>query len=69
MEPFEINLVGENLTVTPIENGSYVITKAGREVTVLVPEITDGALTIWKSKDMSIDQAMQIGELIEEHYL
>jgi hypothetical protein len=68
MEEFKINLAGEDLTVATNTDDSYTITKEAKRVGIIWPEQTDGGL-IWKSDDLTMDQAMQIGELIEERGL
>jgi hypothetical protein len=65
MEKFMINLVGEDLTVTTNSDDSYTIVKDKKRIGKIWPVQTDGGLA-WKSDDLTIDHAMQIGELIEE---
>lgn len=66
MESFKINLVGENLTVSANENGSFTILKDDQKLGDVIPESTHSAGTRWTSREFTKDQAMQIGELIEE---
>ncbi len=66
MESFKINLVGENLSVSANENGSFTILKDDQTLGTVTPEPTDSAGTLWTSREFTKDQAMQIGELIEE---
>ena len=67
MEPYEINLVGEILTVQPEEDGTYLILRKSNQIARLYPDVTvDGVQ--WETGDLlDPDYVKQIGELIEEH--
>lgn len=68
MEPFDINLAGEILSVLPQPDGSFTVFKGTEHVAVLRPDISKKMGTRWHPCDGLDDQlAQQIGELIEEH--
>lgn len=69
METFEINLVGEVLTVQPLDNDTFEIYRDEKLLATLTPTIDDHTGgTIWETADLiAPDYAKQIGELIEEH--
>lgn len=68
MNPFEINLVGEVLTVMPNPNGSFNIIKGDSLLGAITPNMNEDAIVKWTSSDfIAEDYAQQIGELIEEH--
>lgn len=68
MNPFEINLVGEVLTVMPNPNGTFTIANTRGLLGVIMPNISIDTSIKWTTADLiDEDYAQQIGELIEEH--
>lgn len=68
MKTFEINLVGENISIQPNSNGTFTAFKDGKQLAVLCPDITKEIGTRWSPCDgINPELAEQIGELIEEH--
>lgn len=66
-ERFDINLVGDILTVAVQEDETYVIYQGDDQIGTLDPIWRDDEL-VWVSSDLiSEDYARQIGELIQEH--
>jgi len=68
MEPFEINLVGQVLTIQPRLDQTYDVFE-GEQKLGEVHSISVNGSTRWTSKDLNDDYASQIGELIDEHQL
>jgi|GEM_PF-2668035 len=68
MEPFEINLVGQTLTIQPRLNETYDVFD-GNEKLGEVHAISVNGSKRWTSKELNDDYAAQIGELIDEHQL
>jgi hypothetical protein len=69
MDKFDISVVGERLTVAANEDGSFTVLKEEKILGELTPYLVDSEPTVWTSNEFTKDEAMQIGELIEEHYL
>lgn len=68
MEPFEINLVGQVLTIQPRLDNAYDVFEGGEKLGAVLPVIINNE-TKWTSKELNIDYAQQIGELIDEYKL
>jgi non-homologous end joining protein Ku len=68
MEPFEINLVGQILTIQPRLDNAYDVFEGSEKLGVVLPVIINEE-TKWTSKELDDDYARQIGELIDEHKL
>lgn len=66
MEQFEVNLVGEILTVMLIAEGTYSVYRGNTFVAKLIAELGDVGV-IWNADGITPEYAKQIGELIEEH--
>lgn len=68
MEPFEINLVGEVLTVMPQPDGSFTIFNGDALLGTIAPNYDESDALRWRTLDlMAVDYAQQVGELIDEH--
>ncbi|WP_448104712.1 hypothetical protein [Pedobacter panaciterrae] len=68
MEPFEINLVGEVLTVIPQPDGSFTIFNGDDLLGTIAPNYDESDALRWPTVDlMGVDYAQQVGELIDEH--
>jgi len=68
MEPFEINLVGQVLTIQPRLDGNYDVFDGSKLLGAIHPISSDGQ-TNWTSEELGNDYAKQIGELIDEYKL
>ncbi|SOD11831.1 hypothetical protein [Pedobacter xixiisoli] len=68
MEPFEINLVGQTLTIQPRLDGAYDVFEGSELLGAIHPVSSDGQ-TNWTSEELDVDYAKQIGELIDEYKL
>lgn len=68
MEPFEVNLVGQVLTIQPRLDSCYDIFDGSEKLGTLCP-IKVSEKTQWTSKELDKDYAKQIGELIDEYKL
>jgi len=70
MEPFEINLVGDVLTVMPQPDGSFTIFNGDDLLGTIAPALQESDALRWRTLDlMAVDYAQQVGELIEEHQM
>lgn len=69
MEQFDINLIGETLTVYPQADESYQVFRGETLLATLIPNIDeDTGGTTWETYDLiSSEYVQQIGELIDEH--
>jgi len=69
MDPFEINLVGETLTVHPQIDGTYDIFRGDTQLATLshAHDEATGGIQWETSALISSEYVKQIGELIEEH--
>ncbi len=68
MEPFEINLVGQTLSIQPRLNETYDVFDGNEKLGEVHCISVDGG-TRWTSEVLNDDYAAQIGELIDEHQL
>ena len=68
MEPFEINLVGQILTIQPRLDETYDVFDGNEKLGEVHPIAVNGS-SRWTSKTLNDDYATQIGELIDEHQL
>ena len=69
MDPYDINLAGEALTIHPQEDGTYLVIKGYERVMHLYPDVTNMGVT-WHTADLiPMEYMKQVGELIEEHEL
>ena len=66
MEQFELNLVGETLTIVTVAEGGYSVYRGNTFVANLTSDLADSGV-VWNAEGISPDYAKQIGELIEEH--
>jgi len=67
MESFEIQLLEDQFTIEPLENGLYRILEGENKVGVIFPE-PDGDQVRWATQDELEDGfVQQVGELITEH--
>ncbi|RZK55160.1 MAG: hypothetical protein EOO91_14630 [Pedobacter sp.] len=69
MQSFEIQLLADNYTVEPQENGTFRILDGEEKLGVIYPEPADEGVE-WKTMDeLDNDFVNQLGELITEHNL
>ncbi len=68
MEPFEVNLVGQTLTIQPRLDNAYDIFDGSEKLGIVHAVSSDGQTT-WTSEELGVDYAKQIGELIDEYKL
>lgn len=68
MESFEINLVGQALTIQPRLDGTYDVFDGNEKLGAILPKDGDTE-TRWLSNELNADFAKQIGELIDEYKL
>ncbi|MDQ8004095.1 MAG: hypothetical protein REI64_04785 [Pedobacter sp.] len=68
MEPFEINLVGQTLTIQPRLDGAYDIFEGSKLIGTVI-SVAVNEQTNWTSEELGNDYAKQIGELIDEYKL
>ncbi len=68
MEPFEINLVGQELTIKHRLDNAFDVFEGDKKLGTVQAVIVDSE-SKWTSKDLNADFAKQIGELIDEHKL
>jgi hypothetical protein len=68
MEPFEINLVGQVLTIQPRLDGAYDVFEGSKLIGAVNP-VSVNEQTNWTSEELGNDYAKQVGELIDEYKL
>lgn len=67
MKPFEIQLLADQFTVEPLENGLYRIMEGEKKLGVIYAEAEDDQV-VWNTQDeLDHDFVQQVGELIAEH--
>lgn len=67
MKPFEIQLLADQFTVEPLENGLYRIMEGEKKLGVIYAEAEDDQV-VWNTQDeLDQDFVQQVGELIAEH--
>lgn len=67
MEPFQIQLLEDQFTVEPLENGLYRILEGENKLGVIYAE-AEGDQVVWSTQDeLDHDFVQQMGELITEH--
>lgn len=66
MEQFEVNLVGEILTIMLVAEGTYSVYRGNTFVADLTAKFGESGVT-WYAEGITPEYAKQIGELIEEH--
>jgi hypothetical protein len=68
MDPFEIKINGETLLIIPMETGEYQITKNGKDVATIYPNIGIDLEVEWITNDLfPLEYAQKIGEEIERY--
>lgn len=68
MEPFNITVGGDILTVHPLNNETFQVYHGDTFVSELRPHVDENAKTVWTSSDLiSQEYLVQIGEAIELH--
>lgn len=68
MESFEINLVGQVLTIQPRLDSAYDVFDGSEKLGSILSVSANGQ-TDWTSEELNADFAKQIGELIDEYEL
>lgn len=67
MEPFQIQLLEDQFTVEPLENGLYRILEGENKLGVIYAEAEEDQV-VWSTQDeLDHDFVQQMGELITEH--
>lgn len=68
MEPFNITVGGEILTIHPLNDETFQVYQGNTFVAELTPHVDENAGTVWTSADLiSKEYLVQIGEAIELH--
>lgn len=67
MEPFEVKIIDEILTVHPQEDKSYQVFRGDTPLATLTPQVNESGLT-WETDDfIASEYVQQIGEMITIH--
>ena len=65
MEPFDINVSGDQYTIQPLISENYEVYRAGELLGFLTPTVRDGG-TLWSSREIEQSLAGKMGEQIEQ---
>ena len=67
MEPFDVKIIDEILTVHPQEDGSYQVFRGDTPLATLTPHVNESGVT-WETDDLiASEYIQQIGEMIVVH--